>query len=107
METERARDITFVSAVGIAAEVGDVRRFLTAGKSMSDVGMVPSEHSSEQKEKRGSITRCGNAIVRRLLVEAVWHCRHKPSKYRAIALRNKKYLLIVVRERPASRAIDR
>lgn len=82
------RGIAFVSAVAIAAEVGDLRRFSTAGKFMSYVGLVPSEHSSGQKEKRGSITRCGNVIVRRLLVEAAWHYRHKPSKSRAITLRN-------------------
>ena len=84
------RGIAFISAVAIAAEVGDLRRFSTAGKFMSYVGLVPSEHSSGQKEKRGSITRCGNVIVRRLLVEAAWHYRHKPSKSRAITLRNEK-----------------
>jgi len=60
------RGIAFISAVGIAAEVGDLKRFSTAGKFMSYAGRVPSEHSSGQKEKRGSITRCGNIIVRRL-----------------------------------------
>ncbi len=82
------RGIAFVSAVAIAAEVGDLRRFPTAGKFMSYVGLVPSEHSSGRKEKRGSITRCGNSIVRRLLVEASWHYRHKPGNSRAITLRN-------------------
>jgi len=82
------RGIAFVSAVAIAAEVGDLRRFPTAGHFMSYVGLVPSEYSSGQKEKRGSITRCGNVIVRRLLVEAAWHYRHKPSRSRAITLRN-------------------
>jgi transposase len=61
------RGIAFISSVGIASEVGDLRRFATAGKFMSYVGLVPSEHSSGQREKRGSITRCGNVIVRRLL----------------------------------------
>lgn len=84
------RGIAFISAVGIAAEVGDLRRFATAGKFMSYVGLVPSEHSSGQREKRGSITRCGNVIVRRLLVEAAWHYRHRPSKSKVIALRNEK-----------------
>ncbi|MCD6588033.1 MAG: IS110 family transposase [Candidatus Fermentibacteraceae bacterium] len=84
------RGIAFISAVAIAAEAGDLRRFSTAGKFMSYVGLVPSEHSSGQREKRGSITRCGNVTVRRLLVEAAWHYRHKPSKSRAITLRNEK-----------------
>ncbi len=84
------RGIAFLSAVAIAAEVGDLRRFPTAAKFMSYVGLVPSERSSGQREKRGSITRCGNVIVRRLLVEAAWHYRHRPGKSRAIKLRNEK-----------------
>ena len=84
------KGIAFVSAVAIAAEIGDLRRFPTAGHFMSYVGLIPSEHSSGQKEKRGSITRCGNVLVRRVLVEAAWHYRHKPSKSKAIAQRNEK-----------------
>ena len=84
------RGIAFISAVGIAAEVGDLKRFATAGKFMSYVGLVPAEYSSGQKERRGSITRCGNVMVRRLLVEAVWHYRFQPRRSRAIAFRNEK-----------------
>ena len=84
------RGIAFISAVAIAAEVGDLRRFATAGKFMSYVGLVPAEYSSGQKERRGSITRCGNVTVRRLLVEAAWHYRHQPRRSRAIAFRNEK-----------------
>ena len=84
------RGIAFISAVGIAAEVGDLKRFATAGKFMSYVGLVPAEYSSGQKERRGSITRCGNVMVRRLLVEAAWHYRFQPRRSRAIAFRNEK-----------------
>ena len=44
------KGIAFVSSVAIAAEVGDLRRFPTAGKFMSYVGLVPAEYSSGQKE---------------------------------------------------------
>ena len=54
------RGIGFLSAVGIAAETGDLRRFSSAGKLMAYYGLVPSEYSSGPKEKRGSITKCGN-----------------------------------------------
>jgi transposase len=84
------KGIAFVSAVAIAAEVGDLRRFPSAGKFMSYVGLVQAEYSSGQKENKGSITRCGNSIIRRLLVEAAWHYRHKPGKSRAFTLRNEK-----------------
>jgi transposase len=45
---------------------------------MSYVGLVPSESSSGERERRGGITRAGNRHVRRLLVEAAWHHRHRP-----------------------------
>ena len=51
------RGIGFLSAVGIAAETGDLRRFSSAGKLMAYYGLVPSEYSSGPKEKRGSITK--------------------------------------------------
>jgi len=82
------RGIGFLSAVGIAAETGDLRRFSSAGKLMAYYGLVPSEYSSGSREKRGSITKCGNHFVRRILVEAAWHYRHKPSNSRAIQSRS-------------------
>ena len=43
---------------------------------MAYFGLVPSEHSSGNREYRGSITKAGNVHVRRLLVEAAWNNRH-------------------------------
>jgi transposase len=40
---------------------------------------VPSESSSGEQEKRGPITQSGNRHVRRLLVEAAGHHRHRPA----------------------------
>ena len=81
------RGIGFLSAIGIAAETGDLRRFSSAGKLMAYYGLVPSEYSSGPMKKRGSITKCGNHFVRRLLVEAAWHYRHRPSNSPSIKLR--------------------
>ena len=55
------RGISVVSAVTIAAEVGDLRRFATASQFMSYVGLVPSEDSTGKRRRQGPITRCGNA----------------------------------------------
>jgi transposase len=46
---------------------------------MAFVGLIPSEHSSGTKQARGAITKTGNAHLRRVLVEAAWHYRHRPS----------------------------
>ena len=40
---------------------------------------MPGEDSSGEKHRRGRITRTGNALVRRLLVETAWHYQHRPS----------------------------
>lgn len=55
-----------------------LQKFLLRRELMSFVGLVPGEHSSGIKQRRGSITRTGNAHVRRALVEAAWHDRHSP-----------------------------
>src|SRR3989440_9270073 len=46
---------------------------------MAFVGLVPSEHSSGEHRRQGSITKVGNAHVRRLLVEAARHARRRPK----------------------------
>jgi len=73
------KGIDTVTAVCLIAELHDFRRFRSARELMSYVGLVPSEHSSGERERRGSITKTGNRHVRRLLVEAAWHHRHRPA----------------------------
>jgi transposase len=72
------RGIDDLTALTIAAELGDPRRFATAPSTMAFVGLVPSEHSSGTKRVQGGITKTGNAHLRRVLVEAAWHYRHHP-----------------------------
>src|SRR6266545_566026 len=73
------RGIDTLSALGIVAEIGDFNRFRTAEEFMAFVGLVPSEHSSGEHRRQGSITKVGNSHVRRLLVEAAWHARRQPK----------------------------
>jgi transposase len=72
------RGIDDLTALTIAAELGDPRRFATAPSTMAFVGLVPSEHSSGARRVQGGITKTGNAHLRRVLVEAAWHYRHHP-----------------------------
>jgi transposase len=72
------RGIDDLTALTIAAELGDARRFATAPRIMAFVGLIPSEHSSGAKQARGAITKTGNAHLRRVLVEAAWQYRHHP-----------------------------
>ena len=73
------RGINTLSAVVIAAEIGDLRRFPTARQFMSFVGLVVSEHSSGKTIHRGPLTRAGNSHVRRILIETAQHYRHRPG----------------------------
>lgn len=72
------RGINTLSAVVIAAEIGDLRRFPTARQFMAFVGLAVSEHSSGKTVRRGGLTRTGNTHVRRILIEAAQHYRHRP-----------------------------
>jgi transposase len=73
------RGIDTLSALGLVAEIGDFNRFKSAEEFMAFVGLVPSEHSSGEHRRQGSITKVGNSHVRRLLVEAAWHARRRPK----------------------------
>jgi transposase len=73
------RGIDTMTAVSLVAELHDFRRFRSARSLMAYVGLVPSEHSSGESQRRGAITKTGNRHVRRLLVEAAWHHRHRPA----------------------------
>lgn len=66
------RGVSFVTAVGLVAEIGDFRRFDHPRRLMGFLGLVPSEHSSGPSVRRGAITKAGNPHARRLLAEAAW-----------------------------------
>ena len=72
------KGIDTLSAMSLMAEVQDFQRFHSAPSFMAYTGLVSSEYSSGSRTVRGSITKTGNAHVRRILVEAAWHSR-QPS----------------------------
>jgi len=55
------RGISYLSALTICSEVVDFARFGQAQEFAAFVGLVPSEYSSGKSERRGSITKTGNA----------------------------------------------
>ena len=72
------RGIAQISAVTIVAELGELSRFASARQLMGYSGAVPSENSSGKRTRRGSITKTGNAHLRRIAVEAAWSYRLRP-----------------------------
>lgn len=81
------RGIATITALTILSESGDLRRYRSAPAFMSATGLVPSEHSSGATRRQGAITKTGNSHLRRVLVEAAWHYRHRPCPGKAIRAR--------------------
>lgn len=73
------RGVDTLTAMTLLAELIDVRRFSGPRALMDYVGLAVSEYSSGPRQRRGAITKAGNSHVRRILVEAAWHCRHRPA----------------------------
>lgn len=83
------RGVDTVTAMTILSELHDPGRFRHPRELMSYLGLTPSEYSSGGRTRRGSITRTGNGHVRRVLVEAAWAYRHRPSVSAHLARRRK------------------
>jgi transposase len=67
------RGVAHISAVTIAAELGNITsRFESARKLMGYGGVIPSEDSSGKRKRQGGITKSGNAHLRRIVVESAW-----------------------------------
>jgi transposase len=81
------RGIDTITAITLLAELHDFRRFRSPSQLMAYLGLVPSEYSSGPRQQRGGITRTGNRHVRRLLIEAAWHYRHRPHVSETLARR--------------------
>jgi transposase len=81
------RGIDTLTAMLILAELHDFRRFPNARALMAYLGLVPSEDSSADRHRRGRITKTGNTLVRRVLIEAGWHYRHRPGVGPGLAAR--------------------
>jgi transposase len=82
------RGIDTLSAMILVAEVVDFQRFARPRQLMAYLGLVPSEYSSGDTQHRGALTKAGNTHARRVLVEAAWHYRHRPTVGQALASRS-------------------
>lgn len=66
------------------AELGDIwTRFPAAQSLMGYAGLGTKEWSSGEKQRRGGITKAGNAHVRFVAVEAGWHYQYAPRESKA------------------------
>lgn len=73
------RGIAQVAAGTIVTEVGELSRFAKARQLMGYSGAVAREDSTGERIRRGGITKTGNAHLRRVVIEAAWAYRHRPT----------------------------
>lgn len=67
-----APGIGWLTAIRLALEWGQVNRFKNKAHFSSFLGLIPSEYSSGEQERKGHITKQGNRAVRSWLVESSW-----------------------------------
>ncbi|WP_035697269.1 IS110 family transposase [Bradyrhizobium liaoningense] len=84
------RGVAFIVAVTVVAEVGAFSRFDNPRQLMAFLGLVPSEHSSGATIRRGGITKAGNALARRALIEGAWTYRMQARVSRKLHDRNER-----------------
>jgi transposase len=69
-----------ITALAFVMTIGEVSRFERSKQVSSYLGLIPSEHSSGNRRKLGSISKQGNVFLRTLLVEAAQSAvRHDPQ----------------------------
>jgi transposase len=81
------RGVQFIVAVTTVAELGDLTRFDNPRELMKFLGLIPSEYSSGERRRQGSITKAGNTHARRALVEGAWAYRYPAKVSRHLQLR--------------------
>jgi transposase len=84
------RGVEVTGAVTLLAELGDLTRFDHPRPLMSYLGLTPSEYSSGERRRQGSITKAGNGHARRALVEGAWAYRYPAKVSRHLQLRLEK-----------------
>ena len=83
------RSVQVHGAMVLATERVDWRGVASPRQRMAYLGFVPREHSSGERERRGSITRAGNAHCRHVLVQAAWAYRLHPKVGPALVIRQR------------------
>jgi transposase len=84
------RGVQCTVAVTTVAEIGDLTRFDTPRALMKFLGLIPSEYSTGEQRRQGSITKAGNSHARRVLVEGAWASRYPAKVSRHLQLRLEK-----------------
>jgi transposase len=80
----------FTVAVTMVADIGALTRFDTPRELRKFLGLIPSEYSSGEQRRQGSITKAGNTHARKAVVEGAWAYRYPAKVRRHLQLRLEK-----------------
>jgi transposase len=83
------RGIDTLSALGLCAEIGEFGRFEHPDSLSAYLGIVPSENTTGERRRQGSITKAGSSHARRLLIEASYHYQRHPAIGQALERRQR------------------
>lgn len=87
------------SAMAVKAIIGDVNDFETPDKLAAYVGLVPRVNNSNETVCHGRITKRGNKLIRKLLVQCAWvSIRYNP-------VLKEFYSVLKKKKKPAGKAI--
>src|ERR1035438_1691408 len=64
--------VGFITAISILTELENINRFGNIDSLCGFVGLVPSKHSSGEKDRTGDITNRGHNVLRHALIESAW-----------------------------------
>jgi transposase len=81
------RGVPCTVAVTTVAELGDLTRFANPRELMTFLGLMPSEYSTGERRRQGSMTKAGNTHARRALMEGAWAYRDPAKVSRHLQLR--------------------
>lgn len=102
-----------ITASAFVAALDTVSRFERAGQVTSYLGLVPQEHSSGEKQRRGRVVRSAHPHLQSLLVQAAWRVwrasdprtEHFRTWAQAIARRRGKKVAMVALARRLARTL--
>jgi len=69
--------IGLITGMTFLTEIEDINRFSSTDHFASYIGLVPSCHSSGEKENNGDITSRAKKILRDLIIECAWSASRK------------------------------
>lgn len=97
--TEMSKFINaYKSAMGVKAIIGDINDFESPDKLVAYVGLCPRVNNSNETVNHGRITKRGNKLVRKLLVQCAWvSVRYNPTL--------KDFYTVLKKRKPAGKAI--